>query len=106
MTEGSVQPVRDQTYKTDAGKSRVELIPTYSLLLAGEVFGYGANKYEPWSWMDSAITSERTYGSVLRHLYAFAGGRDIDPESGLPHLGHALTQLMILIEKESEKTGT
>ena len=34
--------------------------------------------------------------SVLRHLCQWWGGEDIDPESGLHHIDHALTQLMIL----------
>jgi hypothetical protein len=32
----------------------------------------------------------------MRHLLAFWSGEETDPESGLPHLAHALCGLMFL----------
>ena len=36
------------------------------------------------------------YESMQRHMNAFMGGEDCDEESGLPHLGHAMCNLMFL----------
>ena len=36
------------------------------------------------------------YGCLLRHLDAWYRGEDNDPESGLPHLGHAMCNLVML----------
>ena len=33
---------------------------------------------------------------ALRHLAAFQRGEDLDPESGLPHLAHAMCNLRML----------
>jgi hypothetical protein len=34
--------------------------------------------------------------SFLRHFFAYMSGEDIDPESGLPHLGHMGCNLMFM----------
>lgn len=34
--------------------------------------------------------------SMLRHTYAFLDGEDLDPESGLSHLGHIMCNAMFL----------
>jgi hypothetical protein len=85
-------------------KPRVELLPVDALLEAAKVFAYGAAKYEDWNWA-KGISWAQTYASVLRHLFAWQRGEDIDPESGLPHAAHALSQMMILVHFIETKTG-
>ena len=84
--------------KYDDDKPPLHLIPSEVLLTVANVFGYGAKKYSENNWRyDVDNTSYgRTYASAQRHLNAFWRGEDIDPESGLHHLDHAITQLMIL----------
>jgi Domain of unknown function (DUF5664) len=85
--------------KFDACKVRVDLLPVTPIIQIAEVFTFGAQKYFANSYRQGeTVAWSRTYGSVLRHLFAFWGGEDTDPESGLPHLAHAGTQLMILME--------
>ena len=90
--------------KANRLKPRVELIPTDALLRAAEVFAYGADKYDAWNWAKGMSWTE-TYASVLRHLFAWHRGEDIDPESGLPHAAHALTQMMVLVHFIETGTG-
>lgn len=89
--------------KYDSDKTPVQLLPVIPLMRVAAVFGFGARKYAENSWRApdrKPVPLMRTYGSVLRHLFLWAGGQDIDPGSGLPHLAHACTQLMILMEHQ------
>jgi len=36
--------------------------------------------------------------ALKRHVNAFVEGEDVDPDSGIPHLGHALACLAILVD--------
>ncbi len=87
--------------KDDSGKTRYELLPWDSLKQVADVFGYGAEKYFDNSWRtQDAATYNRTFGSIMRHLTEWQMGQDIDPESGLNHLAHAVSQLLILMYVE------
>lgn len=81
--------------KHDSDKLRVDLLPVDVLEGVAKILTHGANKYGDRNW-ERGITYGRLYGAVLRHLFAFQRGEDIDPESGLPHIDHALCELMFL----------
>lgn len=84
--------------KYDEGKPPIHLVPAECIVAAANVFGFGAEKYGENNWRhDVGNTSfGRTYSSIQRHLNSFWSGEDIDPESGLHHIDHAISQLMIL----------
>ena len=85
--------------KFDAEKIRMDLLPIQPMTDIAEVFTFGAQKYFANSYRQGeTVAWSRTYGSILRHLLSFWQGEDKDPESGLAHLAHAGTQLMILME--------
>lgn len=58
----------------------------------------GARKYGAFNWRETNIETMTYVGATLRHLSAFVDGEDIDPESGNPHLAHAMASLAILID--------
>lgn len=76
-------------------KCGVELIAPQFLLGIGDVLTFGAKKYAPNNWM-RGMSWTKSFGCVLRHLYAFFRGELNDKESGLPHLSHAACGLMFL----------
>lgn len=83
--------------KFDAEKPRMELLDPYAMEQLALVLTFGAHqKYEPWNWT-KGLAFSRLIGAALRHLFAFAKGEDLDPESGLSHLAHAMCCLMFLI---------
>ena len=84
--------------KFDQGKPPIHLVPTKTISDAAYVFGFGAQKYGENNWREdlNIMPFSRQYSSIQRHMMAWFSGEDLDPESGLPHLDHALTQLMIL----------
>jgi len=90
---------KDSEFHFDEGKSRIDLIPPVSLREIGFVFTYGSEKYGDRNWEKYANKWDWTqlYASALRHITAWAGGEDMDPESGLSHLSHAATNLTMLI---------
>lgn len=77
------------------GKPSFDLIPLLALEDCAQVFGYGKNKYASWNWAKGMAWSA-PFACLLRHLSAWQRGEDIDPESGLPHLGHAMCNLVML----------
>jgi hypothetical protein len=77
------------------GKVPLELIPLSSLEDCARVFGYGRRKYAAWNWAKGMQWSV-PYGCLLRHMKAWFDGEDNDPESGYPHLGHAMCNLVML----------
>lgn len=81
--------------KFDANKPSLDLIPLEALIGLGNVLTFGAKKYKRANWA-SGIEYSRLISAALRHLMAFNAGEDIDPESGLSHVDHALCNLAFL----------
>lgn len=85
--------------KYDSGKPQLSLIPPAALVEIAKIMGFGAQKYGPNNWREDGGNTEwsRTYSSIQRHLNSFWDGEDTDPESGMNHLAHAATQIIILM---------
>lgn len=88
--------------KYDVDKPRVDLLPPFALLEAAKALEFGAKKYGEHNWR-KGLNWSRCIGSLLRHIYAFMSGEDNDQESGLPHLSHAMCNIMFLIEYTRSK---
>ena len=84
--------------KYDKGKPKIHLVPPEAIYAIASVYGFGAEKYGENNWRKDIhkYPYSRHYSSIMRHMLAFHSGEHIDPESGLPHLAHAMTQMMIL----------
>jgi hypothetical protein len=86
-----------QGAKFDGGKIGVWMLPTEPLEDIAKVLDFGAKKYAAYNWTNG-ISYSRIYGSLLRHLFAWWRGEDIDPESGLSHLSHAGCNILFLLQ--------
>lgn len=82
--------------KFDTGKLRYSLIPPEMTKALAEVLTYGAKKYKPNNWK-SVDDPSRYIDALYRHLEAFRSGETNDPESGLHHLSHAMTNVGFLL---------
>lgn len=84
--------------KFDTDKPKIHLVPPEVIEAMATVYGFGAEKYGENNWRQDIhkFPYSRHYSSIMRHLLAFHSGEDLDPESGLPHLWHAMTQMAIL----------
>lgn len=87
MTEGT---------KYDADKNRLDLIPVEVLEAVGKIYTMGAAKYNDENWR-KGISYKRIYGALLRHLFAWWRGEELDKESGYSHLWHALWGIIALV---------
>ena len=87
------------------GKPDFSLIPLSTLEDEARVWMYGAKKYKSWNWakgMDWSIP----YACAMRHLAAWQRGEEVDEESGLPHLAHAMCNLrMLTLYSKTYKEG-
>ena len=93
-----------QGHKHDKGKLRYDLIPPEAEASLAAVLTFGANKYGDRNW-ELGIDEDRLYAARRRHEAAHRTGEILDPESGLPHLWHALTTLAMSITLEIRKTN-
>mgnify|MGYP007070987273 CR=1 FL=1 len=99
------QQKSEPAWKQDGGKSRIDLIAPEMVFGVGDVLRFGAAKYAERNW-ERGMSWGRCFGAVMRHLWAWARGENVDPESGLPHLHHAACGVMFLIAYEARKLGT
>ena len=95
-----VMPKHDTTkeaVKHDDGKPDWSLVPFESLEGMVKVLEFGAKKYAGWNWTtNGGFPYMRVMRSCLRHLFAWSRGEDIDPESGLSHIHHAMCNLLFI----------
>lgn len=57
-----------------------------------------ALKYGRSNWREAGVRASIYYDACRRHLNAWFEGEDNDPDSGLPHLSHALACLAIIVD--------
>lgn len=84
--------------KGDTDKPRYDLLPVGALRAMADVLTFGARKYAPDNWRRVEGWRWRYCRAALGHLLAWHAGERLDPESGLPHLGHALCCVAFLCE--------
>lgn len=80
--------------KFDTNKLQYRLIPPETTKALAEVLTYGAQKYAPDNW--KYVAPDRYMDALFRHLEAYRSGEEKDPESGLHHLAHVLTNVAFL----------
>jgi len=87
----------EQGKKADDGKNPMDLLSGIALAACARVLGFGAKKYAAHNWR-MGLSHSRISAAILRHLFAYLDGEDLDPESGLPHVDHVLCEAMFLSE--------
>lgn len=116
--------------KERRGKLRYDLMPPRSFEKIVEVLTYGAEKYtvygdctcnlpntghaascqshkvrsrgdNNWKLVDNPI--DTYYAAAMRHLQKFRLGESTDPDSGIHHIAHAITDLIFLLEFEEDR---
>ena len=94
VEDGKTFAISETGGKKEIKLGRFDLVPVEPLTELAEHYGRGATKYADHNW-SNGYDWGHSYASLMRHLTAFWGGEDIDPESGSKHIiavaWHALT---------------
>ncbi len=90
--------------KFDDGKPRLELLPVHALEQVALVLAAGGRKYGDTNWRNG-MPYGRVLGAGLRHVFAFMRGEDLDDETGLPHLAHAVCCFLFALTYSLTGTG-
>lgn len=93
----------DDNPKTVYGdkKPDVSLVPPVAIIGEAMAFKLGADKYGPYNWRERTVSSRVYVAAILRHLYSWMDGEDLDPESGAHHLAHLRACAAILMDAQS-----
>ena len=86
--------------KYDGGKLEYGLLPAFALEETVKVLTFGAQKYERGNWQKVPDAKRRYFDAMERHIWAWKKGEQMDPESGIHHLAHAMCCLMFLYEHD------
>lgn len=82
-------------------KLPLHLWPTTATAMGSLALLDGMLKYGRSNFRAIGVRSSIYFDAVNRHLNAWFEGEDNDPDSGLPHLAHALAGLAILVDAEA-----
>ena len=92
--------VQPEGRKFDGGKLEYGLLPPLALEEVVKVLTFGARKYDRDNWQHVDDAKRRYFDALQRHVWDWKQGEQIDPESGIHHLAHAMCCLMFLYEHD------
>ncbi len=101
MEDNSTKPSNP---KDLIGSNKVPLHfwPTTATVLGAMACMYGNLQYGRTNWRAAGVRASIYYDALNRHMNAwFDEGEDNDPDSGLPHLAHALACIAIIIDAKA-----
>lgn len=90
-----MKEIKDRADRFNTDKPKWSLVDFKSLEPMVNVLEFGAKKYSAHQWKIGLPTTE-ICESLLRHIFAYMNGENNDKDSGLPHIGHAMCNLMFL----------
>ena len=93
---------KDTNPKDAIGTKKVPMsgLPAPVLMECGLVKLHGDLKHGSYNWRDAGVRSSVYYDACLRHLMAWWEGEDLDPDSGIHHLAHAITGLSVVRDSQ------
>lgn len=83
------------------GKIPYEYLITSVLESEARVLKHGGDKYGVRNWQLDDILASTYEGAMMRHLFAWIAGEDIDPDSGEPHLSHLRACCAVVLDGQS-----
>lgn len=90
--------------KFDDGKIRYDLLPPEFLEATADILAFGANKYGERNW-EKGMNWSRAFAALMRHMWAWWRGQNVDEETRKSHLWHAACCLAFLITYEQRDIG-
>lgn len=84
-----------------SGKLPLHLWPTTATALGSLGLLDGMLKYGRSNFREIGVRASIYYDAARRHMDAWFEGEDVDPDSGLPHLAHALACIAIIVDADA-----
>lgn len=84
-----------------SGKIPMHLWPATASALGSLGLLDGMLKYGRSNFREVGVRASIYFDAANRHLNAWFEGEAVDPDSGLPHLAHALACLAIIVDAEA-----
>jgi|ERR1035437_1396603 hypothetical protein len=81
-----------------AKKVNLHLVPASSIIYQALAMENGARRYGPYNWRENKVICTIYISAAMRHLQAFLDGEELAPDSLIPHLGHALASIGIIVD--------
>lgn len=91
--------------KFDGDKADFSLLTQAMLEPMTRALMYGERKYSRGNFREG-FENVRLTSAALRHIYAYLNREELDPESGVSHLGHAMAALAMLLDNIAEGVST
>lgn len=76
-----------------------------AMMELAKVYGMGEEKYARYNYLQGYPWS-LSVDALFRHLLAFLGGEEVDPESGLLHTAHVAWHALTLTSFQQRGVGT
>lgn len=83
--------------RDDQAKPRFDLIPMRALRSVAVVLALGVPKHGEQGWR--TIPASKHFECALRHVVSHALGEKNDPDTGEPHLAHAASRILFMLEE-------
>ena len=100
LNKAEIRVVNDKTGGEKGSKrARFDLIPYRQLWKLAEVYGAGAEKYEPRNW-ERGYDWSLSFAAMMRHAAQFWNGESYDEETGCHHLASVAWHALALMEFE------
>ena len=85
--------------KFDTKKKDLSLIPLVAEEAIAGALMYGEKKYGRYNYCNGHEASQ-LIAAAKRHLSSWMSGEELDPESGMSHLGHAMANCVMLLHQQ------
>jgi hypothetical protein len=80
-------------------KVQLNLVPASATIYQALAMQNGAAKYGAYNWREKKVIASIYIAACMRHVAAwFDSGEYLAEDSGVPHLGHALACLGIIVD--------
>lgn len=103
LTFGSIERLKPTNPKDAIGSDKlpIHLWPETATILGSLGLLDGMLKYGRANFREIGVRATIYVDACRRHLTAWFEGEDTDPDSGLPHLAHALACLAIMVDAQA-----
>ncbi|WP_282129254.1 dATP/dGTP diphosphohydrolase domain-containing protein [Roseobacter litoralis] len=93
--------------KKGAGDRKVQFHTLPFAVIAEDAVAHseGALKYGAHNWQNGEVIGSTYISAAFRHLFAYLGGEDIDPDSGLHHLTKLRATIGVLRDAQIHGTA-